>query len=332
MARLRLFAGLRELAGASSVEVDGDTVGRVLDSATARFGAQFARRLATAKIWLNGKPAALDDAVAPSDEIALIPPVSGGAGLMITTEGVGMIVMAAALLLTNALAGDAWFIAAVVGVGALWVWDIAGESGPWQPFRVPALLAVLASVVCTYGFEVADLEPAARGLGLGVGGGFALVASLVGGIMSPRHRTLVSLATTAIISMVAALAVGSLVLTRITWGRNLVWVFLALVIVGRGVATVLARSRGSSFDPLTGAVLATVLTGVISSLIWDQPVFASFLVAILVAIGLVAGSTLGSITRVGEVFLTDKVEGPLSGLDGPVLAATLFAPFLALLL
>ncbi len=91
------------------------------------------------------------------------------------------------------------------------------------------------------------------------------------------------------------------------------------------------RRGSSSVDPLTGAVLATVLTGVVSSFVWDVGIFAMFLVSILVAIGLVAGSTLGSIARVGEVFLTGKLEGWLSGLDGPVLAATLFAPFMSLL-
>ena len=78
MATIRLFAGAREAAGTDRSVVDGATVGAVLDAAVDRFGPGFAAVLASCKIWVNGEPADRDDALAPDDEVAVLPPVSGG--------------------------------------------------------------------------------------------------------------------------------------------------------------------------------------------------------------------------------------------------------------
>jgi len=78
MARLRLFASIREAAGTRVESFDGATVGDVVDAASAHFGDGFTIVLPTCRIWLNGQPAALTDAVTATDEIALLPPVSGG--------------------------------------------------------------------------------------------------------------------------------------------------------------------------------------------------------------------------------------------------------------
>lgn len=78
MARLRLFASIREAAGTSSAEVDGSTVGEVVDAAVTRFGPSFADHLAVCKVWVNGEPATDDHPVGETDEVALLPPVSGG--------------------------------------------------------------------------------------------------------------------------------------------------------------------------------------------------------------------------------------------------------------
>lgn len=78
MARLRLFASIREVAGTGRTEVDGDTVADVLAAATQEFGEPFAQVLATCRIWVNGEPALESDPVTATDEVALLPPVSGG--------------------------------------------------------------------------------------------------------------------------------------------------------------------------------------------------------------------------------------------------------------
>jgi molybdopterin converting factor small subunit len=80
MAVLRLFAAAREAAGTGRAEVTGATVSEILDGARARFGDDFAQVLGTSRIWVNGQPANGDDRVAETDEVAVLPPVSGGAG------------------------------------------------------------------------------------------------------------------------------------------------------------------------------------------------------------------------------------------------------------
>jgi len=79
VATLRLFAQAREVAGTGSVEVDGHTVGAVLDEAVERFGPTFAEVLGASRVWLNGDPVERDADVGPGDEVAVLPPVSGGA-------------------------------------------------------------------------------------------------------------------------------------------------------------------------------------------------------------------------------------------------------------
>ena len=79
MAILRLFASAREAAGTDRADIDGDTVAQVLDTARARFGAQFAAILDTANVWVNGEPAEASTPVSAGDEVAVLPPVSGGA-------------------------------------------------------------------------------------------------------------------------------------------------------------------------------------------------------------------------------------------------------------
>jgi molybdopterin synthase sulfur carrier subunit len=78
VAVLRLFAAAREAAGTGEARVQGVTVGEVLGLARERFGARFAEVLAASRVWRNGSPASLDDPVGEDDEVAVLPPVSGG--------------------------------------------------------------------------------------------------------------------------------------------------------------------------------------------------------------------------------------------------------------
>jgi molybdopterin synthase sulfur carrier subunit len=77
-ATLLLFAGARVAAGVAKEEVWAATVGELLEGARARYGEEFARVLASSSIWVNGEPASESDALAEGDEIAVLPPVSGG--------------------------------------------------------------------------------------------------------------------------------------------------------------------------------------------------------------------------------------------------------------
>lgn len=78
MATLRLFASVREAAGERTVTFDGDTVGEIVSQANDKFGSHFTELTTTCKVWVNGEPAELDTAISPTDEVALLPPVSGG--------------------------------------------------------------------------------------------------------------------------------------------------------------------------------------------------------------------------------------------------------------
>jgi molybdopterin synthase sulfur carrier subunit len=75
---MRMFASARTAAGRSHDEVPGATVAEVLDTARDRYGAAFAEVLDTCRIWVNGEPAAPSTTVAADDEVAVLPPVSGG--------------------------------------------------------------------------------------------------------------------------------------------------------------------------------------------------------------------------------------------------------------
>lgn len=78
MARLRLFGPAREAAGVSSLALPGADIAAVLATARARFGDEFSRVLSVSRVWLNGEVAELATPVTASDEVAVIPPVSGG--------------------------------------------------------------------------------------------------------------------------------------------------------------------------------------------------------------------------------------------------------------
>jgi molybdopterin converting factor small subunit len=83
--RLLLFAAAREAAGRSHDEFEltsGAPLERLLADAVERYGEPFALVLTTARVWVNGDEPEADRATAldEDDEIAVLPPVSGGAG------------------------------------------------------------------------------------------------------------------------------------------------------------------------------------------------------------------------------------------------------------
>ena len=79
MIKVRLFAALRELAVSSEVEAEGKTAGDLTDALSERFGERFAQIAAVGSLVVNGERATRATAVAAGDEVALLPPVSGGA-------------------------------------------------------------------------------------------------------------------------------------------------------------------------------------------------------------------------------------------------------------
>ncbi|MDA8291025.1 MAG: MoaD/ThiS family protein [Actinomycetota bacterium] len=78
MARVRLFGPAREAAGTAVDELPGDAVGELLDAACSRYGPRFTLVLERSAVWVNGEPAGRDAPVCAGDEVAVLPPVSGG--------------------------------------------------------------------------------------------------------------------------------------------------------------------------------------------------------------------------------------------------------------
>ncbi len=78
MARVRLFASAREAAGRRADEVEATTLGGLLAVAVERYGAEFAALLPSCRVWVNGEPAGEETPLTNRDEVAILPPVSGG--------------------------------------------------------------------------------------------------------------------------------------------------------------------------------------------------------------------------------------------------------------
>jgi MoaD family protein len=76
--RVRLFAALRDLAGAGALEAEGDTAGEVLDELCRRFGERFEKIARSGSVVVDGERASADRPLRDGDEVAVLPPVSGG--------------------------------------------------------------------------------------------------------------------------------------------------------------------------------------------------------------------------------------------------------------
>lgn len=77
---LRLFAQAKDAAGTGREAFEARTVQELLDRAVAAYGDDFARVLERSKIWVNGDEPVdgTGTSLVPGDEVAVLPPVSGG--------------------------------------------------------------------------------------------------------------------------------------------------------------------------------------------------------------------------------------------------------------
>jgi sulfur-carrier protein len=78
--RLVLFASAREAAGCSSTALPVSDLATLLATACRRFGEQFTAVLETSRVWVNGDEPidGLATRLQSGDEVAVLPPVSGG--------------------------------------------------------------------------------------------------------------------------------------------------------------------------------------------------------------------------------------------------------------
>jgi molybdopterin converting factor small subunit len=336
MARLRLFANLRELAGTSVVELEADTVGGLLEKAAESYGLDFRRSMRRARVWVNGEPAAPEDAVDDQDEVALIPPVSGGAGAN-SFAGIDLhvsapLVTVAVLILANLPASPEWFVTALVAVGAVWAVDLVDSARmAGVDLQLPPLLAtILIGAIAPYG--MANNTSGVVGLGLVVV--FALVAAFVWAIAAPQARDVMAVANTALAQVIAGTGIGSLVLTRLSPdGRARVGAFLVIIVLSAAAWWTAGRGKGIGFlDPFAAGALAAVIGAVLAAWLWNLGALTFLFVGVVMALALIAGRGFGAMVRTGEVYLVDHPPGYLTLIDGPALAAAAFYPILQLVL
>lgn len=78
MPSLRLFGPPRTCAGTGCIELPGVTVAEVIDEAVRRLGPSFAEVVDSSRLWVNGAAAHREQGLTELDEVAVLPPVSGG--------------------------------------------------------------------------------------------------------------------------------------------------------------------------------------------------------------------------------------------------------------
>lgn len=331
MATLRLFAGLRELAGAARFEIAGTTVGEVLDAAAARFGPEFQAGLDSAVVWCNGEPAGPTEGVGPADEVAVLPPVSGGADTMprMTVDASALTGAIALLVLigANLAAGPAWWAAALVAIASGWVIDLALrlEHRGREVALNALLLSVLAAAIATHTLG---------GLGLGLTLFLGVVLVLGWGVALAAYRRLDEVAPAVMIAIVAGAAVGSSMLARTVFEprTHSTTIFLLVVVVAGLAGWVLDQMRSPIMDPFAGTALAAVIAAAGGALIWDEDLIGYLLVGMGLAVLLVAGRSFGSLVRTGRLTLAESAPGAMTALDGAMLAAALYYPLVTLAL
>jgi molybdopterin converting factor small subunit len=321
MARLRLFANLREAAGTSQADFDGETVGEVLEAAKAAFGSDFARGLTIAKVWVNGEPAQPDDAVTPKDEIALIPPVSGGAlaTRALNSSGALLVIALLAALVISNLVDRTTFLFVLVGTGLAWLWDTTDvlKLRRIGVNPIPLMIGATAAANGAYRWGTA---------GFAGGVGIAIVLTLVWSVLDPGQRTIRAVGVAMSLALLASLATGGMTLLHLF---SIPMVNAALAVAGAaGFAAWGVQQSGGEvggLDPNLGMVLGAVIAGLISGLAADTlDTTTMILAAAAGAAGLIAGRAYGSLLRTGSVVHTARAPGLLTMFDGAVLGVAAF--------
>jgi molybdopterin converting factor small subunit len=315
MATLRLFANLREIAGTSSIDVPGDTVGEVIAAAVAKFGDDFAAALGPARVWVDGEQAHEDTPVTEESEVALIPPVSGGATVVRNPAGleIGLVAILAGGLFAANAADLKWFAVAVVLVGAVWAMDItraATERGV-AVSAIPVLAAVLGGVLGTYRFGGAGLAVASTG---------AALVALLWSVFVPSLRPITSVAGSVAVSLVAAFGSSAMIMLRLRSSDETL-AFLFTVVVAVVLSWLASATDALPLDPLASLMLGAIAGGALGGALWAPDFVPVIAGAVAASIALVAGRNLGTLMRAGGFWAGGSMPGSLHYFDGIIMAA-----------
>lgn len=323
MARLRLFATLREAAGSAELEIEGTTVGDIIDTATEHHGDAFARAVPSAQIWVNGEPAERMTPVGPEDEVALLPPVSGGSQAVAepSTQAFQAVLglsLVGAMVIANYARLEV-FVFITVGSLLAWLWDVT-DVAHRRGTRLNVLPTLAAVALAANGAYAWGFAGFAGGIALGV------VVTLTWAVFAPAHRAIEDLAVTVLLSAGAGAAAGSLVLVRM---RTVEEITAFILIAVAAAVAAWAATRFSAqlpwLDVNAALVAAAVVAGLILALVSDVlSTTGVFLAALASSAGLIAGRVMGSLLRSGTVMHTVRAPGVLTMFDGAVVAAPLF--------
>jgi len=337
--RVRMFAALRDAAGTGDAEVPPGTLPALLALLRERYGQGFADVLARCSVLLDGRVVTPDASIEVVDgaELALLPPVSGGArrggdrrrrgagrsrlrqGLAdrggawgaaataasATTGLVGIVAYVAGAIAL--LAGREAFAAVVVGIAVVALLDLASLLGRSAP-RPVLPMALLPSVILPI---VLARDPRAGWEELA---GWYAVALLVGFLLvlvTRRRSGLVDgLGATCLLTLVIGLGAAGLILSRAfpAVGFRLVAI-LGVLVAAADLAGPLARSAHAptivvALAPLAGAAVAAVGVGALGVDGLPPDVIA------LVAACAIAGVVLGDA-------LTGSLQADAEGVAGP---------------
>ncbi len=307
------------------------TVGEIIDAANEKFGPDFARGVETSRVWVNGVEATSGDSVGESDEVVILPPVSGGSqpATLVPTDLAGFLPLVIALVAVLAnLQGQEIWAAALVAIAAVWAIDVGSAfTARGKEFAPLAVTAVAAS--STLAAHI--LGPTGYGITM------ALAVAIVLGwaVAFRRYRAVDVFAPTLLVGLLAGLGSASLILTRssFTPDPDAADVFLAATVVGVALGALVARLPAVPFvDRFSATAIGSVLAAIGAAALWDLDVVGYLLVGLGVSVALVAGQGLSSMLRSGRVALTERPPGFLASVDGVVLAAAIYFPLIRLVL
>lgn len=331
MAKLRLFANLREIAGTSRLDVPAETVSEVVSRAVEKFGPEFERGVATARVWLNGEEAQMNDPVDDSDEVVLLPPVSGGSQPTTFAPAdlapfAPVVVLVAAVLAS--LQGQAIWAAALVAFAGAWAADLGSVFMARGKLFAPLPIAATAAAGAVSAHVLG-------GSGYGLTLALAVAICLGWAVAFRMYRQVDVFSPTLLVGIIAGLGTASLVLSSSTFSpdERTTDIFLVTVIAGLVLGAIVSRLPPMPFlDPFSTSAVGAVLAAVAAAAFWDVDVVGYLLVGLGIAIALVAGKGLSSMLRTGSVSLTERSPGLLSSLDGVALAAAIYYPLIRVIL
>jgi hypothetical protein len=154
--------------------------------------------------------------------------------------------------------------------------------------------------------------------------GAAILIAITWPIFDKNQRDVPTIGANVTVAVIAATGTGAFVLLRMI---STMTVLAFMFVVAAGILGAVATSvyGGQSLDPNVGALVASIVAGVLVGLLASEFDIATGLFAsVAAAVGLIAGRAFGSLMRAGTIVHTVRAPGHLSPIDGVFVAAPLF--------